>query len=88
MEVVHHDKPHSMGWCLDCHRNPQDALRPLNQVTNLTYKPEQLSKEAFFASLGEKPSGESAVLTQEEVGKALKEKWKINPPQDCTGCHR
>src|SRR3954454_13001281 len=77
MEVVHHDKPHSMGWCLECHRNAETALRPLDQVTNLTYKPEQLSKEAFYAKLGTKPADDSKVLTQEEVGKALKEKWKI-----------
>lgn len=88
MEVVHHDKPHSMGWCLDCHRNAENALRPLDQVTNLTYKPEQLSKEAFYAKLGMKPSDDSKVLTQQEVGKALKEKWKIHPPEDCTACHR
>ena len=26
-----------MEWCLDCHRNPIDNLRPVDQVTNLAY---------------------------------------------------
>ena len=26
MEVVRHAEPHSMGWCLDCHRNPEKKL--------------------------------------------------------------
>jgi len=28
MEVVHQAQPLSMGWCLDCHRNPAPHLRP------------------------------------------------------------
>jgi hypothetical protein len=30
MEVVHQEKPLSMGWCLDCHRDPASHLRPKN----------------------------------------------------------
>jgi hypothetical protein len=37
MDVVHQVEPHSMGWCLDCHRNPEEALRPLDQVYNLDW---------------------------------------------------
>ena len=40
MEVVRLDKPLSMGWCLDCHRNPGPNLRPPDQVTNMRWKPE------------------------------------------------
>jgi hypothetical protein len=28
MEVVHQAQPLSMGWCLNCHRNPEPHLRP------------------------------------------------------------
>ncbi len=38
MEVVWHHEPHSMSWCLDCHRNPQENLRPIEQVYNLDWK--------------------------------------------------
>src|SRR5437867_1800293 len=28
----------TMGWCLNCHRNPEKYLRPRDQVFNLNYK--------------------------------------------------
>jgi len=40
MEVVYQHEPLSMGWCLDCHRNPEPHLRPLDEVTNMEYDPE------------------------------------------------
>jgi hypothetical protein len=61
MEVVRSDQPINMGWCLDCHRNPTPNLRPRDQVTNMTWKPED-SKD-----------------------------WtppQVQPPQNCSGCHR
>jgi len=37
MKVVWQDKPQSMGWCLDCHRAPENHLRPKEQVFNLDW---------------------------------------------------
>lgn len=37
MEVVMQVEPLSMGWCLDCHRNPAQHLRPLDQMTNMAW---------------------------------------------------
>jgi len=28
-----------MSWCLDCHRNPNQHIRPLNEVTNMDWVP-------------------------------------------------
>lgn len=39
MEVVRHEKPLSMAWCLECHRNPEQHLRPRDQITNLDWRP-------------------------------------------------
>ncbi len=39
MEVVYQAEPLSMGWCLECHRNPAPHLRPLDQITNMTWAP-------------------------------------------------
>jgi hypothetical protein len=39
MEVVQQIEPLSMGWCLDCHRNPRPWLRPASEVTNMAWKP-------------------------------------------------
>ena len=27
-------------------------------------------------------------LTQQEIGQTLKERWNIQPPTNCQGCHR
>ena len=51
MPVVYHDQPQSMGWCLECHRNTEDKLRPLDQITNLNYKPSDLDRKEFYAKL-------------------------------------
>jgi hypothetical protein len=40
MKVVLHEKMLTMGWCLKCHNDPHESLRPVDQVTNLTWKPE------------------------------------------------
>jgi len=40
MPAVEQVQPLSMGWCLECHRNPYANLRPLEQVTNLAWQPE------------------------------------------------
>jgi hypothetical protein len=26
-----------MGWCLECHRNPEINLRPTSEITNLAF---------------------------------------------------
>jgi hypothetical protein len=40
MQVVYQAKSLSMAFCLDCHRNPEKFVRPINQVYNLDWKPE------------------------------------------------
>jgi menaquinone reductase, multiheme cytochrome c subunit len=37
MEVVAQVQPLSMGWCLDCHRNPEPHLRPPELVTAMDW---------------------------------------------------
>jgi hypothetical protein len=32
-------EPLSMGWCLDCHREPDAHLRPLDRVTDMSWTP-------------------------------------------------
>jgi len=67
MEEVYQKEPLSMGWCLDCHRQPEANLRPTEEVTNMDWKP---------------PSDAVA------YGKTLREKNHLNPPTDCSTCHR
>jgi len=67
MEVVMQVQPLSMGWCLNCHRNPDMHLRPLDQVTNMEWI-----------------APDDQLLLAEQ----FKLERNINPPTDCTGCHR
>jgi hypothetical protein len=30
----------TMGWCLDCHRQPEKHLRPREEITNMSYVPD------------------------------------------------
>ena len=41
MDVVEQKEPLSMGWCLQCHRDPTNHLRDLNQtkVTDMAWLP-------------------------------------------------
>mgnify|MGYP002642020943 CR=1 FL=1 len=67
MEKVMQTESLSMKWCLDCHRAPDDHLRPVSEVTNMDWTP---------------PANHATFV----------QKWKqeknINPPVDCSGCHR
>ncbi len=37
MEVVRQVEPLSMGWCLECHRQPELYLRPNDEITTMGY---------------------------------------------------
>ncbi len=49
-EVVAVEEPIGMGWCLECHRNPGPNLRPVDEVTNMTWEPD----EHWMAQLDER----------------------------------
>lgn len=37
MDVVRQEEPLSMGWCLECHRQPELYLRPTEEITTMGY---------------------------------------------------
>lgn len=46
METVEHTKSLSMAFCLDCHRDPAQAVRPVDKVYDLEWKdPEGKQRE-------------------------------------------
>lgn len=67
MEEVYQAESLSMSWCLDCHRAPETRLRPVEQVTNMGWEPDE----------------DRAIL-----GARLRERYNINPSEDCSTCHR
>jgi hypothetical protein len=77
MEVVYQENSLSMGWCLECHRAPEQHLRPLEEVYNFGY-----SATDYLAK-----NPQPGVNTPEELGKKLKDTFKINPKISCATCH-
>lgn len=67
MEKVTQVQPLSMSWCLDCHRDPDQSLRPSDQVTNMNWTPP---------------------ADQLKFAQRVRAEKNINPPTDCSGCHR
>jgi hypothetical protein len=39
MAAVYQAKPLTMGWCLECHRDPAPHLRPRDEVTTMGWSP-------------------------------------------------
>ena len=74
MDEVWHAKPLSMAFCLDCHRNPESRVRPLEEVTNLGWK---WSDDPKIAADKQKAFGKEFVANA-----------KIHASQNCSACHR
>ena len=83
MAVVYQAESHSMGFCLDCHRNPEEHLRPLEEVFNLDYDAKEYLKENEILDAEGK-----RITTQNGLGRFLKAHWNIQPRESCSTCHR
>jgi hypothetical protein len=46
--------PLSMGWCLDCHRDPEPHLRPATEITSMTWQPPRHGRAALGRALAER----------------------------------
>lgn len=53
MEVVYQSEPLSMSWCLDCHREPERHLRPLDRITDMEWKLTEAEQLELGAKLRE-----------------------------------
>jgi formate-dependent nitrite reductase cytochrome c552 subunit len=74
MDEVKHVKSLSMSFCLDCHRNPAAAIRPVDKVTDLGW---QWSTNA----------AENTKL-QAIHGQQMVRDLKVESLQSCSACHR
>jgi hypothetical protein len=74
MPLMWKEKSLSMGWCLECHKNPEKFVRPKDEVFNMTWK---------AADEGE---GE----TQASLGAKLVQEYNIPKDRltNCSVCHR
>ncbi len=45
MAVVYRVEDLTMGWCLDCHRNPAENIRPVDEVWNMDYEKPPMAEQ-------------------------------------------
>jgi len=97
MPLVFQSKTLLMEWCLDCHRNPENHLRPKSEIYNLGWKPGQVAFTEEHDGVSTKYSTIDAdgtkvpTQSQSEMGRMLKEKYHVRDPQvitNCSMCHR
>ncbi|MBO0719299.1 MAG: cytochrome c3 family protein [Blastocatellia bacterium] len=65
----------NMEWCLECHRNPANFIRPKDKITEMEWP----------------PSGADSKWNQAVDGPRLLEEYKIRPKEvmtSCSTCHR
>lgn len=74
MEVVYQAEPLSMGWCLECHREPENYLRPVELVTEMGYDAE--AREDAEVRRARIVANENRIEAE-----------AIIPPQNCSACH-
>lgn len=77
MARVYQVAPLTMGWCLDCHRNPEPRLRPPERVTAMGYR-----EGADDADAGTGPGAAG------RAGQGPPSRPPVDPGTDCTTCHR
>jgi hypothetical protein len=74
MDEVRHEKPFTMTFCLDCHRNPAPNLRPPDKITDLAWK------------LDNDPAEDLRKRTVQ--GQKFVHDWNVQSLQSCSACHR
>ena len=77
MNLLWQSKTLLMEWCINCHRNPEENLRPLSEVYNLRWQPGAVTedgkpqkwKREDLPNMGKQPDGSDTKEVAELVGK-------------------
>jgi hypothetical protein len=73
MEIVRQDEPLSLGWCLECHRDPTSHVRPAGvSVTQMDWL----------------ATAESIAAARQRLEWSGDNPPELNPPTYCSACHR
>ena len=89
MPLMYQENTLRMGWCLTCHRNPEQFIRPREQVLNMNYDPsddESLGKELGMPQ----DEAKKKYGDQEALGAKLVQDYHVHKEQltNCYVCHR
>jgi len=81
----------SMGWCIECHREPEKNLRPLDQITNMQWQALDAKNLPAFAKVEGLAAATTEAEAQAALGAHLKGQYGIRSKQymqSCSTCHR
>ena len=79
----------SMSWCLECHREPEKHLRPLDKIYEMDWSPLDHPRVMQAIKADKIPEGDEQAA-QLYLGRYLKGQYKINNKaymQACSTCH-
>ncbi|MEN9797067.1 MAG: hypothetical protein RL653_763 [Pseudomonadota bacterium] len=89
MPSVQQASPLTMGWCLDCHRDPVPHLRPREQVISTTWTPtEELVARGVLGEMPRFPTPEQLQSHARTVGEAVASQNAVHTRTSCSTCHR
>jgi hypothetical protein len=83
MPLMYQAESLEMEWCLNCHRAPQNYLRPRDQVFNMRYEEPSTLKPVVVDG--------TSFTDQDALGSALLKKYEVRSVHDitsCNTCHR
>jgi hypothetical protein len=83
MPLMFQSKTLLMEWCVSCHREPDKHIRPIQEVTSMTWKPSHKTVNPR--------TGEVYPTDPNELAKKLKDSHGIRDAMtltSCSMCHR
>jgi hypothetical protein len=82
MDEVYHAKPFGMSFCLECHREPEQRIRPLEKITDLDWSWDENDATVtnILSSLG--------VNSVDEAQAKMVHDWRVESLINCSACHR
>ena len=80
MALTYRAYPLTMKWCLDCHRDPKQHVRP----RELVFQPKPLAELIAQNSA----SSEAEEISLEGLQERLSEEYHLKSRTDCYTCHR
>ncbi|MFP6581855.1 MAG: cytochrome c3 family protein [Candidatus Hydrogenedentota bacterium] len=71
-----------MSWCMDCHKDPAQYIRPRDEVFNMAWEPGSADAKSTLEAL--------KFASQRELGEHLIEEYNVEVEQmtNCSICHR
>lgn len=100
MPLAWKEESMNMGWCLECHRNPEKHLRPREEIYNLNWSvaADQEAVRDFVQREADAETYQSLTaddyVSQEELGYLLAAMYEVptlghdTPMTNCAVCHR